>query len=276
MLKKLFKREMKSYSVSFGIVFLCMLVIAILITFVGNIVYGNDDMRSFMAFLCMQSGQYILSAASFACSILVFVRFYSTMTGDRGYLTWTLPATTNQHILSKLLAALLWQVISYVVLGITSGIIFVGNSMIRESLIKEIFAENGIERIMKEIFDVFELPYILPIFLVFTIFIGIIVIGILYRYMCVAIGQLFGKYRLLGTILCYIGVMFLQYIFGIILFILLMVFIDNFEMYRFFDTIGNYWGTNLILFIIVLAEAAVAGIYYLITYKLFQNKLNLE
>lgn len=51
---------------------------------------------------------YGLIAYTIATAILLLVQFYRNHFSDEGYLTFTLPATTHQHLLSSILSVLIW------------------------------------------------------------------------------------------------------------------------------------------------------------------------
>ena len=65
-----------------------------------------------------------------AVEVVVFVmiirRFYTSFFTDEGYLSFTLPVTTTQHILSKFVVASVWQVISAVISLFAVGLVLLG------------------------------------------------------------------------------------------------------------------------------------------------------
>jgi hypothetical protein len=54
--------------------------------------------------------------------VLMVIRYYK-MLGDEGYLMFTLPVTANQHILSKLITAVVWNVSSLLLVGLSVFIV---------------------------------------------------------------------------------------------------------------------------------------------------------
>ena len=65
-----------------------------------------------------------------AVEVVVFVmiirRFYTSFFTDEGYLSFTLPVTTTQHILSKFVVAAVWQVVSAVIALVAVGLVLLG------------------------------------------------------------------------------------------------------------------------------------------------------
>ena len=54
-------------------------------------------------------------AYSVLCFVAIFVRFYKNFFSDEGYLTFTLPVTTRQLLLSKLFASVLWLIAAVII-----------------------------------------------------------------------------------------------------------------------------------------------------------------
>jgi len=61
-------------------------------------------------------------AASFLVAFIIFERFYRSFMCSEGYLTFTLPVTTTQLLWSKLITAMIWTIISGIVILICINI----------------------------------------------------------------------------------------------------------------------------------------------------------
>ncbi|MCL1846380.1 MAG: hypothetical protein FWF91_00235 [Coriobacteriia bacterium] len=122
MLGKLLKYEFKATARIFLLMYAALLVVAAL-----NAVVVPFNGRTFIAFLdALPFLQDIITSLSILLYVLlivavfvmtvvvILIRFYR-MLGNEGYLWFTLPVTANQHIISKLIAALVWSVASCVV-----------------------------------------------------------------------------------------------------------------------------------------------------------------
>ncbi|MBP8640089.1 MAG: hypothetical protein KBI01_04215 [Oscillospiraceae bacterium] len=70
------------------------------------------------------SGIMVLAiiAASVIVAFIIFQRFYKNLMCSEGYLTFTLPVTTSEILWSKLITAMLWTIISSVVIFISINI----------------------------------------------------------------------------------------------------------------------------------------------------------
>ena len=173
--------------------------------------------------------------------ILIIRRFKGSVYDRQGYLTLTLPVSEHQIILAKLLGAFIWSLISSAVLVLSIYIILV------------IIEPNFIDLLTFK--DLFQ-QYLDSIGLSLISYILSTVSGILCIYLAISIGQLFNEYRTALAVLAYIVI---QIVLG---FVGLNLRIDtNFNMILTFEIF-----TDLIL---------IAG-FYLGTYYILKNKVNLQ
>ena len=173
--------------------------------------------------------------------ILIIRRFKGSVYDRQGYLTLTLPVSEHQIILAKLLGAFIWSLISSAVLVLSIYIILV------------IIEPNSVNFLAFK--DLFQ-QYLDSIGLSLISYILSTVSGILCIYLAISIGQLFNEYRTALAVLAYIVI---QIVLG---FIGLNLRIDtNFNMMLTFEIF-----TDLIL---------IAG-FYLGTYYILKNKVNLQ
>ena len=173
--------------------------------------------------------------------ILIIRRFKGSVYDRQGYLTLTLPVSEHQIILAKLFGAFIWSLISSAVLVLSIYIILV------------IIEPNSVDFLaFKDLFQHYQdsiglslISYILST-----------ISGILCIYLAISIGQLFNEYRTALAVLAYI---IIQIVLG---FVGLNLRIDtNFNMMLTFEIF-----TDLIL---------IAG-FYLGTYYILKNKVNLQ
>lgn len=151
---------------------------------------------------------YYMAIIVCSVGIVVYlaVRFYKSMFTDEGYLTHTLPATSHQLLLSKVITMSLWNLISMV--GVVVSIfILVGSAYV---FWMNNFSDLGyaFRRAMHELAEIEELGGIFKwiltsLFMVIaSAFSGVMtVVG------SVCIGQMLRKHRILGAIGAYFGIM---------------------------------------------------------------------
>ena len=61
---------------------------------------------------------FAIVAYSVLCFVVIFARFYKNFFSDEGYLTFTLPVTTRQLMLSKLFASVLWWIAAVIITAV--------------------------------------------------------------------------------------------------------------------------------------------------------------
>jgi len=124
--------------------------------------------------------------------VIIILRFYRNLLGDEGYLMMTLPVTREQHILAKLIAAVIWSICTGVLVFLSSLLLLANAGALTEITagINEIIA-NGtpVDRWIAQF---------VVLLLVSTI------TSILMLYAAMGIGPNLLKNRVGGSILAYI------------------------------------------------------------------------
>ena len=126
--------------------------------------------------------------------VLIVRRFYSNLVGDQGYLSLTLPVSTRQHMLSKLISGLLFELLTLAV--IVAGAVIMASMIGLTSVVKE-FAWL-FKAMWEEITSYYGITYYINTVL------GAIR-GLLMIYFSICVGQLFNKHKVWGAIGTYLG-----------------------------------------------------------------------
>ena len=197
MLGKLIKYEFKAMGRVMLPLYAVMIFLAGLLSF--NLKTGmNDSTQSFL-----QKFAIILGFLFFAAVMAVFVvmvimviqRFYKNLLGTEGYLMFTLPVSTWQHILSKALSAFLWMVIG-AVSGVIAGFAMVAiTSNVPEFIrqVKEVWATLSPNMALAPV-----------IWLIIMLAAGVME-SMIKVYAAIAVGHQFNSHRLAGSVLAYLG-----------------------------------------------------------------------
>lgn len=182
MLGKLLKYELKASGRTF-----IPLYIAILIVAVFNGIFINTNI-----FQIQGIGILILTSLFMALGVLTVVvtiqRFRKNLLGDEGYLMFTLPVSTSSLILSKCITALIYAVLSFIVVVFTFGVLMLSSaSGILLPEILELF-NTGFKLISENFLDILLL--VVAMFISYLSF-------ILLLYTSLSMGQLpkFNKHR---------------------------------------------------------------------------------
>ncbi|MFS9320506.1 hypothetical protein [Streptococcus infantis] len=173
--------------------------------------------------------------------ILIIRRFKGSVYDRQGYLTLTLPVSEHQIILAKLFGAFIWSLISSAVLVLSIYIILV------------IIEPNSVDFLAFK--DLFQ-QYLDSISLSLISFILSTVAGILCIYLAISIGQLFNEYRTALAVLAYIVIH------------IVLGFSDLFLNF------GTHY--NMMLTYEIFKDLILIAVFYLGTYYILKNKVNLQ
>ena len=173
--------------------------------------------------------------------ILIIRRFKGSVYDRQGYLTLTLPVSEHQIILAKLLGAFIWSLISSAVLVLSIYIILV------------IIEPNSVDFLAFK--DLFQ-HYQDSIGLSLISFILSTISGILCIYLAISIGQLFNEYRTALAVLAYIVIH------------VVLGFSDLFLNF------GTHY--NMMLTYEIFKDLILIAVFYLGTYYILKNKVNLQ
>ena len=234
-----FKNVNKWYLALYGAV----LALSVIIGLQANALemLSSQDQESIMlVFQAFIFGGLIITM-SISTLILIIRRFKGSVYERQGYLTLTLPVSEHQIILAKLLGAFLWSLLSTVVfiLSIYIFLVTVDPQIIDVYMIRYFFGH-----------------YLDSIGLSLISYIFSTVAGILCIYLSISIGQLFNEYRTALAVVAYIVI---QTILG---FITLNLRID-------FDY-------NWTISFEILKDLILSVVFYLGTYYILKNKVNLQ
>ena len=198
-----------------------------------------DQQMIMLVFLALVFGGLIITL-SISTLILIIRRFKGSVYDRQGYLTLTLPVSEHQIILSKLLGAFIWSLISSAVFFLSIYIIF---ATIDPNMVASYF------------FDYLFVHYIENFWLTLISFFISTVAGILCIYLSISIGQLFNEYRTALAVLAYIVIH------------IVLGFVDIFSPSL------NY---SMMMSAEIFKNLILSAVFYLGTYYILKNKVNLQ
>lgn len=267
MLGKLIKNEFKATSRNYAVIYIVMLVVTVFMKILMEIqnnaegTLANSTLINILATLSIVTFVIAIMAVIFGTMVLIIKRFYDNMLKDEGYLSFTLPVTTGQHIVGKALTSYVWVLCSSVVILLSIFILLLGDGAV--------FTEigNTIKELLRGINAYGLWGYVVE-------FIVLIVLGIytniMLAYTCMSVGQNFNKHRVAGAFITYIAIyMITQILNSIFTSVLLGINFDE-EMTM---MSGFFHPYNIYILVLAIVEAvAFTGI----TYFMLDRKLNLE
>lgn len=273
MLKKLIKYEWKAVWRALAIINAFTVAATLLGMFAMNILSTpNNTLQEEDAvfFVLLFLFYYAtIMGVSFAMTIYIAVRFYRNLYTDEGYLMHTLPVTKRQLVISKLL-------VHFVCMCITGLLVGTSICMLLLPLLSEITGDPSVsiayfmESLSRECSEVFGTS--LPVFLLLSLIAVTIsqLSGILSIYCAISLGQTFGKHKIMGSILCYIGIYFLTQTLSTVAMmpqIMLTITETDFSM-------ASYLNNTLLTVSVISLFTGIA--FYMITLYMTDKKLNLD
>ena len=246
-----FKNVNKWYLALYAAVFILSALIGIQTQAFKNLPYQESQSAMLLSLATVFGGLMLTLVIS--TIFLIIKRFKASVYDRQGYLTLTLPVSEHLIITAKLVGAFIWSMISTAVLLLCIYIILLSTNY-NEVQLSTLLSFVG------EHFTGFGLTVLS--FLLSTIS------GILCIYLAISIGQLFNEYRTALAVAAYIGI---RIVIGII------------EI--FFNSSTNFYVNSLAGFndnfymgasIGIVEELIFIAIFYLGTYYILKNKVNLQ
>ena len=251
----LVRYEFKNVNKWYLALYAAVLVLSVPIGMQGhyyNYVSFKDSQPVLLFFLALVFGGLMITLG-ISTIFLIIKRFKGSVYDRQGYLTLTLPVSEHHIITAKLVGAFIWSILSSTVLALSAFIIVT-------ITVPEWISNSELIPLVGTFLP--QLSLIGVSFLLNTIS------GILCIYLAISIGQLFNEYRTALAIVAYIGI---QIVIG---------FVEVF-----FNTSTNFYVNSLAGFndnfymgasVGIVEELIFIAIFYLGTYYILRNKVNLQ
>jgi len=251
----LVRYEFKNVNKWYLALYAAVLVLSVLIgmqVHYYNYVSFKDSQPVLLFFLALVFGGLMITLG-ISTIFLIIKRFKGSVYDRQGYLTLTLPVSEHHIITAKLVGAFIWSILSSTVLVLSAFIIVT-------ITVPEWISNSELIPLVGTFLP--QLSLMGVSFLLNTIS------GILCIYLAISIGQLFNEYRTALAVAAYIGI---QIVIG---------FIEVF-----FNTSTNFYINSLAGFndnfymgasVGIVEELIFIAIFYLGTYYILRNKVNLQ
>lgn len=241
--------------------------VLILMSFVTHLLYSIPQNSTFGFMLpAISSMLYmgVMMAAFVVTAVILIQRFYKNLLGSEGYLMFTLPVTVSQHLFSK-------TIIAVVMIGLSGLSVLISIGIFADMSFGALFVDmiKGVARSGGLLFGLELLV--------------LAVLGIagmaLFLYMCIALGHLASRHRLLMSIVWYVVLSTaLQ-----VLLLMVMMGVGNAVPQPFVDWMKVWWSgitpigaAHLMLRCCCVFALISDAVYFLVTRWILVHKLNLE
>ncbi len=270
MVKKLFKHEFVYYIRTLGIFIPLVLVVGLVAKIFRVIDNGEAVTEIAMAFSTL-----MLFAGAFAllmfCTVVSIVRFYKNMYSSEGYLTFTLPVTNPQHIFVKLSVSMIFSCIC--ALTVIAAILIAFSGEVMTALFKQIGEAFASLTVYLPTYHM--VLYAVELLVLFLL--GVASTQLLY-YACITIGQTAKKNRILMAVVAY----FVYYVISQALSTVVTIVFTILGYSDAFAAIGEFIymhpiaAAHIFLCGAMVFSALITALFYFITLKIMNKKLNLE
>ncbi|MFL0246854.1 hypothetical protein [Candidatus Clostridium stratigraminis] len=269
MLRKLLKYEIKATARLFLPLYLTIIIFAVINHFfLANpnaiekslSIYNLAMSISMIVFVFLMIGLVVMTL------FVLIQRFYKNLLCDEGYLMFTLPVESWNHIFCKLITSMLWVMASSIVafgsiLLISSNQINIGEILSRFTMFfSQVNNEVG----------AFSYLFTLEGIILILIIIASLILTI---FSAIALGQLFNKHKLLASFGMYI---LLHTVSQIILVLSSYIFFKSPIFRPESPFMPSTTLINEIMLITIFYFGAFAAAYFYLTNYLLKRKLNLE
>lgn len=259
MLKKLLKHDFISvwrfalpvFAIATGILFFAYIMRSI-----GSV---NPVLRLFNTLL-FPTAIIVLIVACVVIFCLPVLHFYRNLMTGEGYLSFTLPVTTYQLVLSKLIVGATTMLVN---LAFTIGgflLLLSTETDLSAFSLKGLHMPDGSS----------PAPFIA--IMVITIIIATVCQQI-YLYLAICLGQVVSKNKIIGSVLGYAIIYAVNQVINLVLLVVMLLCIgfDN------LDTFMTNTGNLLAFFGILATEYAILGtVSYVLSGRILKNRLNLN
>lgn len=274
MLGKLFKHELWAMSR------IMLPVMAVLVVLAGlsnvsvrYIDMVQSDFLSFVLVLFLVLFFLGVFAAAVVLIVVIVSRFYNNLLKDEGYLMFTLPVSTHELVWSKLLASLVWSVVSALIMLALFWVTALHALNVASSAIQMNFELElgGLLRFLSEEFSITGGYLALMIVeCVFAAVIGTFASYLLF-YAAMSIGQSFANHKVLMSVVFFLLISF------VVQLAVPFVSVGIGEMYSNVNVDVTNFRTvfQLGMLTSIAVELVYAAILYFITNFFLKKKLNL-
>ncbi len=269
MVKKLLRNEMAFYFRTAVLMYPILFGIALLTRIVQ---FFESDTVVFSVFSSSSIFAMVVGcvAVLLLTVILIVVRFYRNLYGREGYLSFTLPVTENQHILSKLAAALIFTFASALSVLIAVCIATAGDLL--NELLKVFFYLTG------RFFDRLGVHAFFDLLLMILDLIALFSVYYLFMYFCITLGQRAKKHRVLLAVALYYGIYYAGQVILTVFLAVFTLFADRIPWEQVFLWIGDNSAAFLYIFLLAvfLVCALFSLLFWCVSRGVMKKKLNLE
>lgn len=269
MVKKLWKHEYLAWLRVLPLIYGITLAIAAMLRLV--LVFENDSVY-YMIVLVSTIAMLMIALIVTAASATVFgiQRFYKNLFTGEGYLTHTLPVTPAAHLWVKVLTAVSFDIASLLVC-ILAGMIATAGEVFSEVCKAAVYLLGFIPQEM--------VGHVVGWTTELTVMVVVAALGShLFYYLCICIGQLFRKNRILAAVGVYFGFYMISQALSTVMMVVFVILGEAGVWDDILELAAQYPAASVHIFFVgvTVLSALFALVEYCICHRIIRKKLNLE
>ena len=277
MILKLFKYDFMNIGKKLIPFYIAALVIGVInrILLLTSTISSIENENNFMAIFgspLLYFAYFVVIIGIFCMTVFVIIsRYNSSIYGNEGYLTNTLPLKPYQIIWAKLINFLIWILISYFIIFVSLFILFPFDFFLRNVIYEPEFYE-GLKKLTKLIFSS-KYGFLFALQFIYNFFSHIQ--NILRLFLSVAIANLFKSYKVVAGVIAFFLISTVFSFIASIISFSVMENVNLFEMYGEFNPIVYNSLKNANIMSIIYSIVSSIVLFFIIHY-LHTHNLNLE
>lgn len=262
MLRKLLKYDFRNS----GRLLLPIYAGLLLISLFGKLILETNlyqTVPSSIQILSVMTYVLIIIVCFVGTPIYFVVYFYRSFYTDKGYIVHSLPITTHQKLISKVISSFIMELITFAICLLSISMILYDREVF--SYIRRAFLSIDVNfRAMTDVsFQTF-------LMLTFVAMLTSILTQLLMLFAAISIGQFFNTHRILGAIGAYLILYFFNQFISMILLLIISV--------NMVSTGAFVTGTSLLALygLTICSNLLLSLAYYMISYYFMEKRLNLN
>lgn len=264
MLGKLLKYEFKATSRMFLPLYGALVVFAI-INRIFLAINAEDFAYGLPAGIAMTVYVFIIVAIIALTFLVMIQRFYKNLLGDEGYLMFTLPVAPSMHITSKMIASIVWSIVSGIV-TVLSVLIIVPNFNLFLFMQQLMHAFISTSQMYGANIALWFIEAVLSVILTTAA-------GVLIVYLCIAVGNLAKKHKILTAFGCYIAI---TTVVQTVITIALIIFDQTPLFSLIMHSLSEIALSHLFFVCFIIMNLVIGAVCFYLTNFILTKNLNLE
>ena len=287
MLRKLLKYDLKSTSRMMWTIILGVIILSILasasftvnIRFSGGTVAGSPVFTQILrtvSVLFTALSVLVICAASMAVIIMLAYRFYKNFFDNEGYLTFTLPVSTNQKLVSKIISSGVWLLVSFLAMAIALGIFLLFGTATQGLVNREMLsALRELFMVLKSCADANSICILMELILMILVS---ILFNMLLVFLAITIGSILSaKHKIIASVGMYFAISLVVSIVETVFFIGTTLFFER--HLDLFSSAATFTEGSAFVHTLIISQTVLMALFcvvaYVIMHRILERKLNL-